>query len=92
LRIENVTGAGIEVRAIDVELQDPKGDAIGLANSPSVGRLPVQIAQRSYLNLAFFLPILPGATPLPGVLQANASGLHQNGVPWQATASQVLQQ
>jgi hypothetical protein len=91
LQIDNAAGSAVELRAISVELQVRGGIAVGRADAPIAGHVLAQIAARSHSGLPFVLHVLPGAAPSPGVLQAHANGVDQDGVPWKATASQVLQ-
>ena len=86
VRISNSGEGALTVRTAGVELRQNGTITTGLAEAPTVGSVPAQIAGRSSLDLQFKLYVLDGASPAQSVLKTSATGACDDGTSWQAYA------
>jgi hypothetical protein len=81
------SGEGVlAVRTAGIELRQNGAITTGLAEAPTVGSVPAQIAGRSSLELQFNIQVMDGASPAQSVLRATATGAYDDGMSWQAYA------
>jgi hypothetical protein len=81
------SGEGVlAVRTAGIELRQNGAITTGLAEAPTVGSVPAQIAGRSSLELQFNIQVMDGASPAQSVLKATATGAYDDGMSWQAYA------
>jgi hypothetical protein len=90
MSISNSAEHTLAVRSARVELRENETVTIGTAETPSAGTVPASIPGRSSLELGFTMPVLPGATPTHSTVRASATGVSDDGVPWQAAADLVV--
>ncbi len=86
VRISNSGEGVLTVRTAGIELRQNGTITTGLAEAPSVGTVPAQIAGRSSLELEFNMYVMDGASPAHSVLTASATGAYDDGMSWQAYA------
>ena len=90
VRIANPSEHAVAVRTARVDLRQNNGVAVAESQAPSVGSVPTQVPGRSAVDLAFTIAVLPGASPEHRAVRASATGVYEDGVPWQATGELVL--
>ena len=86
VRISNSGEGVLTVRTAGIELRQNGTITTGLAEAPSVGSVPTQIAGRSSLELGFNIYVMDGASPAQSVLKTSATGAYDDGMSWQAYA------
>jgi hypothetical protein len=86
VRIANSGEGVLTVRTVGIELRQNGTITTGLAEAPTVGSVPTQIAGRSSLELEFNIHVMDGASPAQSVLKTSATGIYDDGMPWQAYA------
>ena len=74
------------MRSASVELRQNGAITTGVAETPSVGSVPAQIAGESSLELEFTIPVLDGASPAQSVVRASATGAYYDAMSWRAFA------
>ena len=86
VRISNSGEGVLTVRTAGVELRQNGTITTGLADAPTVGSVPAQIAGKSSLELEFKIYVMDGASPGHSVLKTSATGAFDDGTSWQAYA------
>ena len=86
VRISNSGEGVLTVRTAGVELRQNGTITTGLADAPTIGSVPAQIAGKSSLELEFKIYVMDGASPGHSVLRTSATGAFDDGTSWQAYA------